>query len=621
MTLKKRHTENAVRASKAWLLIVCSALMLAWTGCKDPDAGFASISDPRLSGHWERLSQDSFVMADFGFYCSSDRHQPASKMTAAIVQNNNSFRGLQSVQLIPFLKQGVILATDYPTVQGEYSGQIIYNESSPNSRFCYYNNSRFAPGVASFLLYARARVSTQASDIETKLYNGSLQADYPADWTPDDIRFRPEQIYPDNEAPAGATALAAYLTNIASASGVLNEGTDSETTELWKNSKYSPLRAYYQNFIKQDNTGSQLMAGSSADVMALVNNLYAQVSALTPVVGSMDEAVRDDILSRISTYTGITFDDGEQKVTSLGEMDGYPASIGLPDGAAALRWNSTGSQFEPQLTTTTLADIAGVARFAYPAELWYRANSRIKTSDTRNKQDIYASRSVWSSVLDEYEYNNAIVNITTRSVALINPAQYAVACLQVRLKGTTATLKDAMEQTVSIGTDLFPLTGIVVGSQRPVDFEFKPYGDSEADDRFAYDCNVKNGANYFCLSTSDAAATTQTLVLQSRDAETVKVVLEFQNNSASDFKGVNGIVYRGTKFYLVGELTPTDDPAQDFERRVFTQDYTTTANMTVSSLANAYNVMPDLLSPKLEVGVEVITQWEQATSTTVPIVY
>ena len=622
MTLKKVHTVSVVSSCKAWLLLVCSALMLTWTGCKDPEACFASISDPRLSGHWERLPQDSMVETDFGFFCSSARHRPATKMTVATTQTNNSFRGLQDIQLIPFLKQGVITASDHPTVLGQYSGLTIYNESSLNSRFCYYNNARFATGVASFLLYARARVSTQASDIETKLYNGSLVANYPEDFAPSGIRFWPEKIYDSDEVPAGATALADYLTHIASARGVLNEGTDSEVIQYWQNADHSYLRAYYQNFIKQDNTGSLLMAGASANVMALVNELYSKLSSLSLVVGSMDEAVRDDILSRISTYTGITFDAGEHKVTSLGEMDNYPASIGLPDGAAALRWNSLTSKFEPQMETTTVSPINAAGRFAYPAELWYRANSRIKTSDTREKQAIYAPQSAWSGVLAEYEYNNAMVNVTTRSIALITPAQYAVGCLQVKLKGTTATLQDALERNVSIGTGLFPLTGIVVGSQRPVDFEFKPIGVSEADDRFAYDCNVKRDeSNYFCLSTTDAAATTQTLVLQTRDAEAVKVVLEFQNNSASDFKGVNGTVYRGTKFYLVGVLTPPADPSEDYERRVFTQDYVTTANMTVGSLAAAYNVMPDLLSPKLEIGVAVTTQWEQATTTTVPIVY
>jgi hypothetical protein len=39
--------------------------------------------------------------------------------------------------------------------------------------------------------------------------------------------------------------------------------------------------------------------------------------------------------------------------------------------------------------------------------------------------------------------------------------------------------------------------------------------------------------------------------------------------------------------------------------------------MKVTSLANAYSCMPDLLAPRLEIGVEVTTDWIQSTTTNV----
>jgi hypothetical protein len=61
------------------------------------------------------------------------------------------------------------------------------------------------------------------------------------------------------------------------------------------------------------------------------------------------------------------------------------------------------------------------------------------------------------------------------------------------------------------------------------------------------------------------------------------------------------------------------DPNVNDENRgqVFTKDYITTVNMTVSSLAKAYNVPPNLLSPNLEIGVETTPQWEGATPTVI----
>lgn len=56
----------------------------------------------------------------------------------------------------------------------------------------------------------------------------------------------------------------------------------------------------------------------------------------------------------------------------------YPRSIGLPDGAAAIRW--TGSHFEVKTTTTQLDNINGINRYTYPAELMFFADSPIRTS-------------------------------------------------------------------------------------------------------------------------------------------------------------------------------------------------------------------------------------------------
>ena len=97
------------------------------------------------------------------------------------------------------------------------------------------------------------------------------------------------------------------------------------------------------------------------------------------------------------------------------------------------------------------------------------------------------------------------------------------------------------------------------------------------------------------------------------------VILELQNDSGQDFAGENGVIYKGTKFYLVGKITkPTYETTDDdYKKRVFTQDHTTTVGMKVGSLAHAYNVLPDLLGGRLEIGVQITTDWEAATPSTV----
>ena len=137
------------------------------------------------------------------------------------------------------------------------------------------------------------------------------------------------------------------------------------------------------------------------------------------------------------------------------------------------------------------------------------------------------------------------------------------------------------------------------------------------DARFIYDPIVGE------RNTSTAKWTVNTLVLQSYDGEKVPVILEFENNTGSEFTGKDGKIYPDTKFYLIGMLDPADNKNIDAENaiksRVFTQDHTTVVTMEIVSLANAYSCMPDLLTPRLEIGVQVTMNWEQSTPTTVKL--
>ena len=318
-----------------------------------------------------------------------------------------------------------------------------------------------------------------------------------------------------------------------------------------------------------------------------------------------DLAIRTAINTAIDTYNN--------------EWNDFPASIGLPDGAAVIRW--TGDAFEPQANTTTLADINGIDRYAYPAELYYYANSRINTSTIDKRKEKYSDRE-WSAILaEDYEHKDGVVSSSTTSVAIKEPLQYGVAHVQIILKKTdSSTLKDADGTDIpveTLGFANFPVTGIVIGGQLPVGFDFTPttvyplY--SEADMKFIYDNKLPT---LYLSSAADASQHTNTLVLQTYDNKKVPVALELTNNSGKDFKGSGSIILNGTKFYLVGEIDPEtfkNDSRTEIRDRVFTQDYTTTLNIKVTSLEKAYNVVPNLLSPRLEIGIEMVPKWVGTT--------
>lgn len=553
-----------------------------------------------------------------------------TRMAPGVVQSDNTYRGLQNLSAFTFSiasNADKVVKDDDPRTSAadKYDHQYLNKttDGTTPAAFYYIENCTFVSGVNAMLVYAKAKTESLpngisfsgSNDIDSKFYNGSLDASISQQGDPANISFTPEQIVTDeilasydNGIPTDATLLADYLTSIAKAKNPADE------TKKWSNTTNTFLKDFYERFIgKIDNTNYSLIASSSANVLQYVSMLRTQINYLTGLSDD-DAAIQTAIIAAI--------DAGYGSIPA-----NYPASLGLPDGAAAVRW--TGSAFEPQIQTTPLADLNTITRYAYPAELWYFTNSRIKTSNEENLKDSYAALTSWNTLLAKYENNNGIVDYSTKSVAIIEPLQYAVARLEVILNKTKTTIPDADGINMTVGTDNFPLTGIIVGQQRPVGFDFKPTVTkgpdgkySEVDVRFAYDpYPVVASSNTIYLSSASNSAAASTLVLQTPDDEPVTILLEFENKSGKQFRGRSGIIYPSTKFYLTGTLDPNDGTTTNANAtgRVFTQDFTTSVCATVSSLENAYNVMPNILQGRLEIGVELTTKWEPTTPVTVPL--
>jgi len=532
---------------------------------------------------------DQPVVADLTFAITTGSHD-ATRQSAAVVQETGQpFRGLSDVRLIPFAVRGKIGSGDRPlttTVTGSGERPVLART------YYYWDHCPLMNGVASFLCYGHAPVAS------SKAENGTIAATFPLNMMPGDIRFTLESIA-ERKVYATAAAIAGYMTAIATA-------TAGGTT--WQDTPNTALQSIYMNFVNRtasSNPAGELLPGSATTVHAHTLELRSRLAALT-LPDPADDALRTAIIAQIDTWND--------------EWNDFPATIGLPDGAMAVRW--TGTAFEAQVGTTSVADINGIDRFAYPAEVYYYANSRINTS-TQDDRKAYYTDTEWANVLNHFENSDGVVNGGTKAVAIQEPLQYAVAHLQLKLLHTDATtLRDAEGTEIPVGTANFPLTGILVGGQLPVGFDFRPATVSptysELDAKVVYDSQVKTAAgSYLCLrSDRDATETVNTLLLQSYDHKSVPVVLEFENRSGMDFTCLTGTVYNDTKFYLVGEVDPEthkDDSRVDIRDRVFTQDYTTIIQMKVASLEKAYNVVPNLLAPRLELGVEVITEWIQAT--------
>ena len=498
----------------------------------------------------------------------------------------------------------------------------IGNFKQPRTAYPFFtSSSELSQGNNAILAYATS--NTNASLWQ----KGVLDATF-NDYQPANISFRLRTIQSASDylgteqVKTLPEQLADYLTDIANTS--IGTG---ENIKMWKayatsTTMNADLKLLFKNFTNQlsDEVG-EVLPGSSANVKAWVEGLKTSLNAVTTGLSEDDQAIKAAIIANIDARLN-------KLDPSTGEWKNFPATNHLPDGAAVVRWD--GDKFVPETQTTTIADINNLERFTYPAEIYYYGNSATWVSDT-NLSNNFKEKNKWKKATEQDNdavlsgFTQGPVASNTKTVAMFDPLQYGVGQLKVQLKPTASPLKDSKNNDVTIGANQFKLTGIIVGGQLPVGFDFRPetvylvY--SEADMRFIYDSQVNtNGTTDtpFYLSTSANENYIQTLVLQSYTGRSLKLVLEFENNSGQDFSGYNGTVYRGTKFYLVGEVVPTiEENPNEYQNRVFTQDHITTISVTVGSLAKAYNVLPNLMSPRLEMGLELTPKWVQAETTDV----
>lgn len=638
---------------KRLLIIGLTAMIL--TGCQKQDEVLNTPTpDPAVN----------YVLADLALSLPPSSSGTRLDPGVTLGGDATNFRGISKLSIIPFSVKGKITKSDKPSIF-EISNPISdytpdytpIHESNNNELYRYYEKVFLNHGVASFLTYGQSEKDspTKPEGVAGKVFYGSLVSKVAGEQTaiPDrltvtagDLSFELETIYNKMDettgklkAPDEAKAIADYLTYIANTT-VTKDGIEYS----WSNASgvNETLMGLYNSFISSQGSGKYgVIAGSAANVKPYVNELYTKLQYHKDndqyfVEGSTPRAIADEIQARIinsgNDFTQFTVDVTGSKVTSLGSdtYDKYPSNKNLPDGAAVLQWGKKADNtygFIPQVQTTNTANVSSMNRYTYPAELYYYGNSLIKTSNDEVPVSKYSGTGIttWQDVVDNLYKSGSVVSSNTKAVAIVDPMQYAVARLQGTVQAGVNPLPTAEpEVTVSVNNMTFPVTGLIVSGQFPVNFDFTPKHDgaSEDNEHFVYDSYLGSAPMYLTTTTTSPF---YTMVMQTHDYEDVTVILEFENNSGTDFKGENGIVYNGTKFYLAGKVeiskgnaTDVDESERDdVKNRVFTQDHTTILTMKVNSLAKAYNVMPNIQSGRLEVGVEINLKWEQATPQTI----
>ena len=231
-------------------------LIAVLAGCKGSDAIFGDINNPEA----EFDRKGGFVPAEVMMNVSSVHKTDNTRLTDAVtLLDGTSVRRVDAFYLIPYKVQGEIKVTDTPEQELVDEGASYVDQTN----YHYYGEKFSIPkGTASFLCYGRAAVASP----DNKAVNGStLTPDLSNRMPTSDIYFAPDPIYnKNNVAHATATALAAYLTSIANAGD-------------WA-ANLSTLGTNWSIIFEQFTAEGYLVAGSSANVEALVGNLYRNVA-------------------------------------------------------------------------------------------------------------------------------------------------------------------------------------------------------------------------------------------------------------------------------------------------------------------------------------------------------
>lgn len=335
--------------------------------------------------------------------------------------------------------------------------------------------------------------------------------------------------------------------------------------------------------------------------------------------------------------------------------------------------NSFQWEYISQVPTYAMGDVGGSfdpTNYVYPPELCYFANSTIRVSDKPHVAADYPDGPAkwehpsswtaddgWVSGTDD---KGSHVISTTRSVAMMDNIQYGTALLKstVALSGddlhdnNKAIQSDRFNVTeedhiiTPTASDGFLWTGVLVGGQaQSVGWNYLAKNSSGFNCMvYDYDLPSSGGVAVPLSGTSDS---NYTLVWDNWDYDCmnnkqrdVYIALEFVNN-VRDFWGQNNLIRKGGTFYLIGKLDPdaggrtTADLSQGInwpttyeippyitegdtkgqtlkQRRVFIQDYMTTANFVIgaTSLQHALVAVPDLRSSQISLGLSVDLKWE-----------
>ena len=555
----------------------------------------------------------------------------------------SGFKGMKNIMLVPFKTATVESTTSIleKTVIGLTDIDPVTSGSATEANKVY-SNVTVPVTTNRFLLYGNAG-QTEGFDDGALTFSGLTTASA-SNNDVSGVSISPVSIYGKvaaatiNDQTRISKNILQLLNRVAESS--IGEGASSVTWAPGVNVIATPdLALLYPLFIRTN-------AGASYYVQKLLEDIYNKVNALatdgtTSNAHNLAVKIQDNIKNALTYTDGETINCAANTVTLNTETNkyeltlsssylNYPTGLNLPAGSARIQFDPTTSKFVDITSSSNslvTAEATPLANYVYPANLQYFVDTDILTADTKVLSEGMTTFSAAQALYGTSSGTSVTPN--TRSILLNKQIQYGVGRLETKVNkvdGTTYYDHDGAAITIPAGG--YTLTGILIGDQRAVDWQFVKKTSGSA--YTIYDKKIGGSADGSAVTTSDASVINHTLVLESAVDASVNIALEFVNNGG-EFKGHDGIrIPAGATFYLIGTLNPTAGGIENYgtgagqTNKVFTQDFVTKATFTIKTGANgdgawggtpgglgeAYIGLPDLTMPQMELGLSVDLSWK-----------
>lgn len=568
-----------------------------------------------------------------------------TRMSADAAQQNSNFRGISNMKLLPFAEEPAVGKTSTSLINLGVNTNTFESDGSDyaNQGRYIYRDVEIPIGTKHFVFYGKATGTETTTTDPDKLFekgylSNNLSGTTGTTVSLDNTNFALQKINETldlNGATSGTDkSYRKVLKALQDVTGT--KVTDGATTIEWNNITTSATDMKLNHAEKLWDAFKTLKAGSANSVRITLENLKKSAGVTTLGATETPTADGDGLLKTLVKNIDVAL------TTLLGTDNTFPADFNLPDGAIAVTYDNTSGNWKYNTPVDMNGASINYANITYPASLDYFVNSPAKArndASTGLTDGIWPEKDKWTK--DETGiwtgWGDEVKN-TTRTIALEKAIQYGVANLELTINAKTNKLLDnakanggqVADQNVDVTGDKLVMTGVLIGGQpTKVEWNYEPKTGTTFD-LTIYDKKM-NGATTSAEGINvpvkpTASTHNYTLVLDNNNntsAKSIYVAVELVNKTGIDFYGADGMIPAGGKFYLIGKLDPTDaatvgENPKNVDR-VFLKDYTTKANLTIKDLKNAYNVIPDLRSTAISVGLAVNLEWQNGITFNVEI--